>query len=359
MLLLLLALHADPTLTDLWEAGKGGYALYRIPAIVVTAKGTLLAACEARKHAKSDWGHIDLLIRRSDDGGKTFSAPAPVAVLDRKFDRNPAAAKQKFGVPGETTVNNPVLIARRDGTVHFLYCVEYARVFHRVSADDGKTWSKAAEVTAALEPLRKTYPWLVVGTGPGHGLEHSSGRLLVPVWLSTGTGGHAHRPSVVTTLVSDDGKTWKAGDIVAREKEPLLNPSETTAAELPDGRVLLNLRSESKQRRRAFSTSKDGLSGWTVPAFDDALLEPVCMGSLLNVGKALYFSNPHTPAGRTNLSVVRSDDGGKTWAQRRAVYEGPSAYSDLAAGPDGSLWCLFERGEGRSPYRWLTLAKLK
>ncbi len=127
---------------------------------------------------------------------------------------------------------------------------------------------------------------------------------------------------------------------------------------MPDGRVMLNIRSESKQRRRATSTSKDGLTGWTKPAFDEELLEPVCMGSLLNVGKALYFSNPYTTAGRTNLSVARSDDGGKTWAERRTLYKGPSAYSDLAAGPDGVLWCLFERGEGKNAYRWLTLAKL-
>src|SRR4051812_49114354 len=131
--LLLLALHADPTFTDLWEAGKGGYALYRIPALVATKKGTLLAFCEARKHARSDWGHIDLLQRRSDDGGKTFSDPVKVAILDGKFDRTPAAARQKLGVPGETTINTPAPIACRDGTVHFLYCVEYARCFHRRS----------------------------------------------------------------------------------------------------------------------------------------------------------------------------------------------------------------------------------
>jgi sialidase-1 len=355
---LVILFAAPPAFLDLFEAGKGGYALYRIPALVVTAKGTVIVACEARKQ-RSDWGRIDLLARRSTDGGKSFAEPFNIAPLEGAFERNPAAVKHKLGTPGEITINNPVLIASRAGPVHFLYCVEYARVFYRRSDDDGETWSKAVEITSALEPMRKGYPWLVVATGPGHGLETSKGRLVVPIWLSTGTGGHAHRPSIVSTLASDDGgKTWKTGDIVAHEKDPLLNPSETTAAELPDGRVMLNIRSESKERRRAVSLSKDGLTGWTKPRFDEALLEPVCMGSLLNVGKTLYFSNPHTKAGRSNLRIARSDDAGETWNEHYLVTKGPAAYSDLAASPEGTLWCFFERGEGKDPYRWLSLTRV-
>jgi sialidase-1 len=359
ILLVLASLNAESVSIDLFEAGKGGYALYRIPTVVVTPKGTLLVACEARK-SRSDWGQIDLLARRSTDGGKSFEKPFLIAPLEGKVERNPAAARQKLGKPGEITVNNPVLIAARDGTVHFLYCVEYARVFCRKSTDEGATWSKAVEITAALEPLRKTYAWQVVATGPGHGLETTKGRLIVPVWLSTGAGSGAHRPSIVSTLASDDGgKSWKAGAVVATETEPLRNPNETTVAELPDGRIMLNLRHESKTRRRAISTSKDGMSGWSPPVLDEALLDPVCMGSLLNVGKTLYFSNLHSTSGRVNLGLRRSDDAGKTWKNMTLLHKGPAAYSDLAASPEGRvLWCVYECGEGKDPYRRLTLTRL-
>ncbi|MFQ3652051.1 MAG: sialidase family protein, partial [Gemmataceae bacterium] len=302
LLLLLSCLSADPVSIDLFEAGTGGYAIYRIPTLVVTPKGTLLVACEARK-TRSDWGPIDLLARRSTDGGKTFEKPFNIAPLEGKFERNPAALKQKLGKPDQRTINNPVLIASRDSTVHFLFCVEYARVFYRKSTDEGATWTKAVELTAVFEPLRKKYPWLVVATGPGHGLETSKGRLLVPVWLSTGEGRSAHRPSIVSTLLSDDaGKTWQLGDIVADGTAPIPDPNESTAAELPDGRILLNIRTPAKERRRAYSISKDGSSGWSKPSFDEALPDPVCMGSLLNVGKTLYFSNLNSTTSRQNLT---------------------------------------------------------
>src|SRR5437762_2156209 len=98
---------AEPFLdkTDLFEAGKGGYTLYRIPGIVVTSKGTLLAYCEARKSDKGDWGAIDLLLRRSTDGGKTWSAPKKVAEVPGPHKKNPAALAQKLANPEDVTYN--------------------------------------------------------------------------------------------------------------------------------------------------------------------------------------------------------------------------------------------------------------
>ena len=61
------------TKTDLFHAGQDGYKLYRIPGIVVTKQGTVLAYCEARKSDSGDWGRIDVLMRRSVDGGRTWS----------------------------------------------------------------------------------------------------------------------------------------------------------------------------------------------------------------------------------------------------------------------------------------------
>jgi sialidase-1 len=373
------ARSAEPVKLDLFEAGKGGYELHRIPGIVATPAGTLLAYCEARKAARGDWGPIDLLIRRSADGGKTWSEPQPLPTVPGPHRKNPVALAQKLADPSAVTYNNPVAIpGAKAGVVHLLFCLEYMRCFHCRSDDDGRTFSDPVEITAAFEEFRKDYAWKVLATGPGHGIRLANGRLLVPVWLSTGTGGHAHRPSVISTITSDDeGKSWHRGDIVANETDPLTNPSETAAVQLADGRVMLNIRSESKQHRRAVAFSPDGATGWTRPAFDEALVEPVCMASLCRLPgdrSRLVFANPHNlerAAGkavpgqgrdRKNLAVRLSYDDGKTWPVSKSLEPGPSGYSDLAAGPGGVIHCFYERGrsggEGLSPTGVLTLATI-
>ena len=208
---------------DLFQADHGGYAHYRIPGLVVTARGTLLAYCEARKSTRGDWGTIDILMRRSTDGGRSWEPPRKVADPPAGVTKNPVALAQKLAQPGEITLNNPVAIAdTKTGAVHFLYCVEYARCFYRRSDDDGRTFTEPVEITPAFERFRPEYDWKVLATGPGHGIQLSGGRLLVPVWLSTGTGGHAHRPSAVSVIYSDDhGETWRRGDIVAAHPDPV------------------------------------------------------------------------------------------------------------------------------------------
>jgi sialidase-1 len=211
------------------------YLLYHIPGIVVTTQGTVLAWCEARKRAAgvSDWDDIRILLRRSVDDGRTWSPPVSVADVPGPKAKNPFALRMKNVDPQDVTYNNPVLIAGRDGTVHMLFCLEYERCFHQRSTDDGVSWSAPTEITAAFAPFRAEYDWKVLATGPNHGIQLAGGRLLVPVWLSTGTGGNAHRPSVTATIVSDDdGRTWRAGEIAVPCTEEWVNPNETAAVEL-------------------------------------------------------------------------------------------------------------------------------
>lgn len=373
---------AEPKLdkVDLFTAGEGGYPLYRIPGIVVTAKGSLLAYCEARKNAKGDWGHIDILVRRSTDGGAMWSAPMKMPLPEGPLERNPAAVAQGLGKPGEITLNNPVAIVdHKAGTIVLLYCVEYGRCYATISSDDGQTFSKPVDITSTFDKFRPEYAWKVLAVGPGHGIQLKSGRLVVAVWLSTGTGGHAHRPSVTTTIFSDDGgKTWQRGEIAAQEKEPLINPNETSLVELNDGRVMLNIRHESKHQRRAVSLSPNGATGWTTPTFQEELLEPICMASLARLngetpaGKTqLIFANPHnldradgkltpgTGRDRKNVTVKLSLDDGTTWPKSRSLEPGKSGYSDLAVAKDNTIYCFYERGSSDGNYatRHLTVAR--
>jgi len=353
---------------DLFKVGDDpAYQLYHIPGVVVTAKGTVLAWCEARKRAAgvSDWDDIRILLRRSTDDGKTWSAPKSIADVPGPKVKNPFAMRMKNVDPKDVTYNNPVLIAGRDGAVHMVFCLEYMRCFYQRSTDDGVSWSAPVEITAAFEKFKSAYDWKVLATGPNHGIQLRSGRLLVPVWLSTGTGGNAHRPSVTATIYSDDsGKSWHAGDIAVPNTEAWINPNETVALELADGRVMLNVRNESKTHRRLVTISKDGATGWSTPKFDDALLEPICMAGLIRYSteatggrNRILFSNPHNleradgkaepgkNRDRKNVSVKLSYDEGKTWAVNKTVEAGWSAYSDLAVTKAGTILCFHGRGE--------------
>ncbi len=357
----LAALHAaEPLLekSEVFPPGFNGIARYRIPGIVVTPKGTVLAYCEARRNNSSDWGEIEVHLRRSTDGGKTWLPSQHIAHKAARIEGNPH--KKNAGGAREQTVNNPVAIVDRDtGAIELLYCVNYARCFSMRSTDDGVTWSQPVEITAAFEPFRKTYDWKVIATGPGHGIQLKGGRLVVPIWLAYGNEGD-HKPSAAATIYSDDhGKTWKAGDLCLPNEGDLGNPNETMVAELSDGRVMLVTRSVSQASRKIITISADGATGWSIPVFHEQLWEPICMASIVaHPSGVLLFSNPHTlgldkagqpvPGGRgkrENLSIKLSRDDGKTWPINKVLEAGKAAYSDLAVLPDGTVLCLYERAE--------------
>ncbi len=358
------AFAAEPFLEkqDLFTVGDDpAYNIYHIPGIVVTAKGTVLAWCEARQGG-GDWSDIRILLRRSTDTGKTWGPPQSIAHVPGPKPKNAFALRLKEVDTSQVTYNNPVLIADRDGTVHMLFCLEYERAFYQRSQDDGLTWSPPVEITATFAAFKKHYAWKVLATGPNHSIQLRSGRLVVPVWLSTGEGGNAHRPSVTATIYSDDqGQTWTAGDIAVPCTDEWINPNETVAVELNDGRVMLNVRSESKAHRRLITTSPDGATRWSTPTFDPALLEPICMAGLVRYqhgGQSLLlFSNPHNLEGgregtpepgksrsRKNLSIKISRDEGRTWPVNKLLENGPSMYSDIAVAQDGTLLCFYGRG---------------
>jgi sialidase-1 len=259
-------------------------------------------------------------------------------------------------------------------------------VFYLRSEDDGQSWSEPREIKAVIEGFRDRYEWKVVGNGCGHAIQLAQGphrgRLVVAMWLSTGTGGHAHRPSDLAVIYSDDrGQTWERGDFIARNGdktaagEPIINPSETALVELSGGRVLANLRTESPRHRRLLSISPDGATGWSPPTFHEQLAEPICMASMIRLEDGrILFSNPDNllvggqpgqpgrNRDRRNVTIKLSDDEGKSWQLLQVVEPGPSGYSDLAAGPYAAVWCFYERGGIKGNHyhtEALTLAKYR
>ena len=316
------------------------YASMRIPALVISKQGTLLAFTEARIGTSSDWADMDLLMRRSTDGGKTWEAPQVLA-------------PRRKGQP----TNNPTPIVGEDGTIHLLFARDYARAFYTQSKDDGLTWTEPKDITDVFDQFRSEYNWNVVAPGPGHGIQLKNGRLLAPVWLakSATTPKRVHHPSCVVTVYSDDnGITWKRGAIVADSSDEVKNPNESMAVQLNDGRVMLMMRNPGNPHRKSISYSADGSSNWSRPVYNQDLFEIPCMASIIRVSEAkdgagknrIVFVNPDsehiekTP--RRNLTAKLSYDEGKTFPVERVLNPGASGYSDLAVGADGTIYCLYE-----------------
>jgi len=344
---------------DLFEARKDGYHVYRIPGIIVTKNNVIVASTEARNNRGGDWDPIDVFIRRSFDQGDTFQE-RQLIVDHKKYGEGPAG--------------NFVLIPNmRTGRVIALYCYKYSRVFTMFSDDDCGTFSEPVEITDTFNQFHQDYDWKVCATGPGHGIQLENGRMIVPVWLSDGSGSEfgkgnlGHRPSIVTSIHSDDnGMTWNRGDIVCQhndkiEQQTLINPSETIAVQLSDSSVMFNIRSESEINRRLIAISSDGATNWKIKEFDNSLLEPVCMASILKSNQKkidgpqeIIFINPDTlendmrPEGnnlshdRKRLTAKCSQDNGETWPISKIIEPGPAGYSDLAQLASGEFLCLYE-----------------
>ena len=327
---------APLTQIEIFRAGEGGYHAYRIPALIVTKKGTLLAFCEGRKTSGSDAGDIDVLLRRSFDRGKTWSPVAKVADMGSDTVGNPTpVVERKTGTIFLLLTANPGTATERQITDAAPGAVRAVWITH--SIDDGASWAPPVDITAQV----KRPDWTWYATGPGNGIQLRSGRLVIPCDHN----GHSH------VIYSDDrGATWKIGG-VAEEKT-----NESAIAELKDGSLLLNMRSYHGKHRRAIQRSRDGGLTWSPLAFDDALIEPVCEASLISIGQGrLLFANPAATT-RSHLTVRLSKDDGATWSASRLLYEGPSAYSSLARLRGGKIGLLYERGE-RSPYEQITFAQ--
>lgn len=346
---------AAPELTDVFVAGQDGYHTYRIPAVVVTTNGTALAFCEGRKINRNDSGDIDLLVKRSTDGGKTWSAQQVIWSDAENTCGNPAP------VVDQTTGKIWLLMTWNAGfdkedQINYLKARDTRRVFISHSADDGLSWAKPVEITKVV----KKPEWGWYATGPVNGIQLTRGaqrgRLVIPCNHSTLT----TSTQVVTrshVIFSDDhGQSWQIGGVEAEMT------NESTLVELADGSLLHNMRSYHKKNRRAVARSRDAGLTWSAVKLDDALIEPVCQGSILRCTwpdngerSRILFSNPASTK-REKLTVRLSYDEGETWPVRREIQSGPAAYSCLTILPDKSIGCLFERGE-KSPYERITLAR--
>lgn len=332
-----------------FRAGREGYASFRIPAVVATSTGTLLAFCEGRVGSRDDFGNIDIVLKRSTDGGRTWG---PLQVAARNGDAlagNPAPVVLGTGRVLLVHVRNAARAtedAIRRGKVA---AADGRRVWVRHSDDEGLTWSAAREITRET----KKPQWRWYATTPGHAIQLSTGRVVVPANHSlppTGTdngtegrydGGHC-------LLSDDDGATWRIG-YVDDNPDGYVNANETTAAELPDGRVYFNTRNDSPSPgTRADAHSTDGGRSLVKPFRPQAgLTAPVCQAAVLQLRDpdVLLYSGPADPGFRALMTIRASTDGGTTWRPAHTVDGLPAAYSDLVRVDPDTVGLLYETGD--------------
>ncbi|MEU4897077.1 sialidase family protein [Streptomyces sp. NPDC044780] len=353
-----------------FRAGTEGYASYRIPATVLTRAGTVLAFAEGRVGSSADHGDIDLVLKRSADGGRSWGGLQVVARNGDGTAGNPAPVVLEGGPHDGRVLLVHVRSAAsatedriRRGEVG---AADGRRVWLTHSDDDGASWSEAREITASTE--RPAWRWYA--TTPGHALRlrygAHAGRIVVPANHSLpptvpGDDGTEGRYNGGHDLLSDDdGATWRIG-YVDDNPDGYVNANETTAAQLPDGRVYLNTRTEATAPgTRADAYSLDGGATLELPFRPQAgLVTPVVEGSVLHLGEpdALLYSGPADPAHRALMTVRTSHDGGVTWRPTHTVNGLPAAYSDLVRLDDATVGLLYETGDF-SAYSTITFRRI-
>lgn len=333
--------------SNVWEDGRGNYKGYRIPSIVVSSKGTVLAFAEGRNDG-GDSGDIDLVLKRSPDNGKTWGEEILVWNDALNTCGNPCP------VVDEETGRIWLWMTWNDGNDDETEIIHKTSALSRLpylcySDDDGLSWSEPINMSATCkDPL-----WGWYATGPGFGIQLKNkkfkGRMVIPANHSyddpegkVRKGPYSYGAHV---LISDDhGKSWRMSGPI----KPGCNESQVT--ELTDGTLLMNMRSYNGKSCRAISLSADGGETWGPIEHDYQLAESVCQASILNYesykGKQVHiFSNPAVTNGRTHMTIKYSNNDCKDWQGSNLIDTRPSAYSCLVKLPNGNIGLFYETGD--------------
>lgn len=339
----------------LFRKGDNGVHTYRIPALVQANDGSIVVFAEARRNSGSDTGDIDLVARRSTDGGKTWSDIVTVWDDGENVCGNPCPV-----VDRET--GSIILLSTwnsgkdTEKAIHARESEDTRRVFVIHSDDNGVTWSDAKEITASV----KDPEWTWYATGPCHAIQLQKGkykgRIIVP--CNHGVFGKGTESHVIYS--DDNGETWAVGGC------PGVG-NESTVAELKNGDIMLNMRGPRDEDRiekgaaRLVAVSRDAGLSFGAPYPEPELIEPVCNASIVNYTRkgrltnTLLFSNPDSMTKRVKMTIRQSDDSGRSWKSVCTLSELPAAYSDLLVLDSGDVAIFYETGPD-TPYDTMTFS---
>lgn len=358
-----ITVSAQQEKVPVFVSGTEGHKSYRIPAVISLPDGQLLAFAEGRVHGAGDFGDINIVLKRSRDGGKSWQPLENVVDADSLQAGNPAPVVDLSdpAFPGGriflfyNTGNNHEGEVRKGKGLR--------EVWYKTSADGGITWSDAVNITTQVHrpdqlAVNADYhfseDWRSYANTPGHALQFSKGkykgRIYVAANHSQGPPKKGFEDYFAHGFYTDDhGKTFHLGQSVN-----IPGSNEATAAELSGGRLLLNARNQRGDiKARIVAISNDGGATWDKTYIDRQLPDPVCQGSILNIGwkknrAILAFSNAADTTLRDHLTLRLSKDEGKTWPVKQVVAssgkgkDGYAAYSDIVLLPGNKIGVLYE-----------------
>ena len=346
---------AAVTRVPVFENGKEGYGCYRIPAMVTTLRGTLIAMADGRINGCGDIPNpLDLVAKRSYDNGRTWT-PLQV-IVNYGSDPTDTDVYPHYGItnpiPRVCGGDAALLLDRTNGRVWVLYDNggnsggRKIKLEMRFSDDNGTNWSGALDIEAINPGLRPSSSGEFL-TGPGNGIQLTSGtkagRLIFPVYLYGS-------PSSSMVIYSDDhGQTWQRGGVAGA------GGGEIQVAETSNGVLLASMRDNnfSTSGVRTFSRSVDGGITWGTPYTNTpnqpALPDPACQASIIRLtttnqsnANRLVHANAADSSSRIKMTLRMSYDEGQTWPVTDLIYAGSSAYSALAPLTSGEVGLLFE-----------------
>lgn len=360
-------LVAQGNAVPVYTSGTEGYTTFRIPAIIKSPNGELLAFAEGRVNNSGDFGNIDIVLKRSKDHGKTWSNLMVVADNGNMQAGNPAPVvdladpdypQGRIFLFYNTGNNHEGEISKGNGVKN---------CFYKTSVDGGLTWSSPTDIT--LQVHRPNQPiinpqynysedWRCYANTPGHAMQFQSGifkgRIFIAANHSAGTPKKGAKHYVAHGYYSDDhGRTFHLSNSLS-----ILGSNESIAVELSGNKLMMNSRNQSADvKARIVSISKDGGATWDTTYFDSNLIDPVCQGSIINIGEKhgknlLAFCNNADIHQRNNLTLQISYDEGKTWKKKFLIYKNQSellqnfdysGYCDLISLDSKQIGILFEK----------------
>jgi sialidase-1 len=352
--------------STVFKSGEEGHKSYRIPAIIRLPDGQLLAFAEGRVNGSNDFGDIDIVLKRSNDNGRTWGPASTVVDYDRLQAGNPAPVvdltdqafpKGKIFLFYNTGTNSESEVRKGKG---------YREVWYKTSSDLGITWSEPVNITTQVHKpfqpdLNSSYnfkeDWRSYANTPGHAIQITSGqykgRIVVAANHSSGEPDKNWEDYASHLFYSDDhGKSFRLGQTVH-----IAGSNEATSSEISGNGLILNARNQKGDiKARIVALSKNGGETWDSIWIDKYLADPVCEGSILSIGQEngkniLAFCNPASIKNRDNLSLRISYDEGRTWPVLIPVDRSPdqhssvdyTAYSDIVKISPDEIGVLYER----------------
>ncbi|MGN6530847.1 MAG: sialidase family protein, partial [Ginsengibacter sp.] len=346
---------AQSNAVPVFASGTEGYKSFRIPAIIKARNGDLLAFCEGRVNGSGDFGDIKIVLKRSRDDGKTWSALQVVASNDTLQAGNPAPV---VDLTDPRFPQGRIFLFYNTGNGHEMELRKgkgHRDVFYKTSIDNGNTWSEPTDIT--LQANRINQPqinplwnfkedWRTYANTPGHAMQFEEGEYKGRIYVAANHSAGDPKPELKDYqahgyFTDDHGATFHLSETV-----PFEGSNESTAAELSNNSLMMNSRNQTA-KYRIVSLSKDGGENWDTTFVDHNLPDPICEGSLLNIGTkhgkfVLAFCNNDDKNRRHCLTLRISFDEGKTWKKKFLIDPKNTGYSDIVKITKKKIGVLYE-----------------